>query len=1636
MDDSAAPVGLTLELTRAKDAGDPYAFRFEAQTYLLRGEDGSFESATFPWTAEMLRDLAGMQSARPDPAIRQRLGEGLRAFLLDAGWRVHEKRLQRALAAGQEVRITVRSAAAELYALPWELLTLGATGQHLGASDKCLFRYEWPGTRGATAAPKAREEGGRVLFAWSAAGGAVPASRHLAALRAACKGEVPFDKAQDVVANVSLPRLREALESGEPPRVLHVLCHGGRLASGAEVYGLVWNAQDGSPTVVDAGVFAQTLAPHAGTLRLVVLSACHGAGAGDPGNHLGSVAQALHRVGIPAVIASRFPLSVEASVRLTELLYGGLLGASLSLEQAFMRARVGIARDSEEAEWASLQLYARASAEGDLRPFVIRPYRGLRPFTPQDRRFYFGREQETARMLEVLRSGERLLTVVGASGSGKSSLVMAGIVPAVVEGALFDAPFQVRIMRPGARPCEALSAVLTSLSGEGAADWRQTTKHGADDALERTLREQPDALSGALEQRLGAAEGGAQLLLVVDQLEELASLTESRSDAVAFANNLVEALSRPAARLVVIFTVRADFLGAVLEVHRDLAARIEPSLRIALPMDKTTLREVIVRPAQKVGLRIDPGVTDALLEAVNDGPRASGTGARSEAQGSAHLPLLEFALEGLWERRVGSEIPWSAWQSLGGLRGALAKRADEILAGATSETQRLLARGIFGRLVQLGDGVADTRRYATRADLESVGEGAAAELDRWMAARLLTSDGADIAVAHEALIREWETLRGWIAEDREALTVRQELDHGAERWAAAGKPEEDLWRGGRLKRASELQAAGKLSLSAEEADFLQASIAAQDAEHEAAEKQRREQLQRERKGRRRARLAAIGAALTAVVMTGVGGWAKSQQLAAAQANDDLASERSAARQLALLAGARELLARNQPAFAGKVLLEVDNPEARPEWVDTALDVLDAPTPFFTLLGHTDAVTLAVFSPDSTRVATASDDWTARVWSASGRAPALVLSGHGGPVLDVAWSPDGKYVATGSVDKTARVWRADGSGEPIVLIAHEGPVLHVAWSPDGKRVLTASADTTARIWRADGVGRSTLLAGHTDEVRWATWTRDGSHVVTASRDKTARVWSATAAEEPVVLRGHDRGLLYVELDAQDRRVLTSSEDATARVFSIDGKGEPIVLRGHRASLYTASFDPTGRRVVTSSVDMTARVWNATGGDATAVLQGHSLYLRSAFWSPDGRHILTAAWDKTARLWNPDGSGFPTILQGHLDYLQSARFSPDGKQIVTAASDGLARVWPVATEDRRSLELAHPDVVWSVAFSPDGQTLVTSVGDNTARLLRVDGTSDPVSLRGHTGYVHYAAVSPDGKMVITASWDKTARLWTQDGKDTGVVFGPHDGPVHAAVFSPDGRRVVTACEDRLARVFDVSGKGEPVYLRGHEGKVLWAAWSPDGQRIATVSSDRTARIWSADGSGSPLVLKGHERAVTSVAWSPDGTRLYTSSEDSTIRSWSSDGAGTAVVFRGHSDGATQVVVSPSGKQLLTASEDRTLRVWNADGSGEAVILRGHRGIVRGVAWSPDGSRVASGAEDRAARLWDLAAATQAASRDVPTLEAKLAAANVDCLPRIVRKLVLDETPEEAEQRNARCENAYGRSAVSREATPLGD
>lgn len=356
------PYTLTIEIARAEGAGDPHAFRCMRQDYVFRSARG-FGGAEFPWNDKVLGAMAQLLNPRPEPGTTQWLGEQLRTFLEQGlstheGWAQHEQALLQAVEAGRPAYLTFRFGAAELYSLPWELVTLRTTGQHLGELPGCLVQYDWPGVQAAVARTAA---GGseRVLFGWSTAGGEVPWSEHQRMLsQASSGGRFGFEPEKDEVARLSLASLekalREASDAGRPFTSLHLLCHGTQGTDGTP--GLVWDGAENERALVDAAALRRVLAPHAGELRLAVLCACYGGHAGTPGNALGSVAQALHRVGLEAVVASRLPLSVEGSVRLTESFYGAWQGPG-SVRSALLRARRALLQ-AGGMDWASLQLFA------------------------------------------------------------------------------------------------------------------------------------------------------------------------------------------------------------------------------------------------------------------------------------------------------------------------------------------------------------------------------------------------------------------------------------------------------------------------------------------------------------------------------------------------------------------------------------------------------------------------------------------------------------------------------------------------------------------------------------------------------------------------------------------------------------------------------------------------------------------------------------------------------------------------------------------------------------------------------------------------------------------------------------------------------------------------------------------------------------------------------------------------------------------------------------------------------------------------------------------------------------------------------------------------------------------------------
>ena len=482
-------------------------------------------------------------------------------------------------------------------------------------------------------------------------------------------------------------------------------------------------------------------------------------------------------------------------------------------------------------------------------------------------------------------------------------------------------------------------------------------------------------------------------------------------------------------------------------------------------------------------------------------------------------------------------------------------------------------------------------------------------------------------------------------------------------------------------------------------------------------------------------------------------------------------------------------------------------------------------------GHQDRVWSISFSPDGKYIATASGDKIARLWDLKGK---LIqeFKGHQDEVWSVSFSPDGKYIATASFDNTARLWDLKGT-----LIqefqGHLDTVSSVCFSPDGKYIATASFDNTARLWDLKGK-LIQEFQGHQDAVRSVSFSPDGKYIATASVDKTARLWDLTGnlIQE---FQGHQDVVSSVSFSPDGKYIATASFDKTAKLWDLTGN---LIqeFQGHQDAIINVSFSPDGKYIATASKDKTVRLWNLKG-QLIEQFKVHQDVVSSVSFTPDGKYIATASWDKTAKLWDLTGKLIQEF-QGHQDKVSSVSFSPDGKYIATASWDKTARLWDIRGGKLIQKFQGHQGAMISASFSPDGKYIATASSDKAARLWDFKGNLMQ-EFQGHQDSVNVVSFSPDSKYMATASSDKTARLWDLKGKLIQEFQG-HQDKVLSVSFSPDGKYIATASSDKTARLWDLKGKLIQEF-KGHQDWVLSVSFSPDGKYIATASADYIARLW---------------------------------------------------------------------------------------------------------------------------------------------------------------------------------------------------
>ncbi|NMG21619.1 eIF2A-related protein, partial [Brasilonema bromeliae] len=1112
---------------------------------------------------------------------------------------------------------------------------------------------------------------------------------------------------------------------------------------------------------------------------------------------------------------------------------------------------------------------------------------GLSAFGEKDADFFFGREKFIASLVEAVNS-KPLVPVVGASGSGKSSVVFAGLIPHLRT----VRNVEIISFRPGKNPFDALAVALSKYC-QSLVQRQPKTSGEADNRLaelefEVNLRHDETVLFHFLENIINTS-GLQRLVLVADQFEELYTLA-AQEERHSFLNVLLLAVKCIPA-LTLVLTLRADFLGIVLDYQPMGKALQEYTPLLLTPMDKEELRDAIEKPALKMKVELEEGLTSKLINNVGDRP--------------GRLPLLEFALTQLWSKQKNWYLTHKAYEEIGGIEKALAKHADEVLKNL-SEEEKQQAQRVFIQLVRPGEGTEDTRRVATRNEVGKENWGLVQQLAD---ARLLVTGWDEtekietVEIVHEALIREWRTLREWVSANREFRIWQERLKQEMRDWENSDRNPETLLQGTRLAVAEDWYKQRRDELTPRARRFINASI-----------KWRKQEQQKQRRRRQLTIFGLTGGLVVTLMLAGAAWW---QWQNSAKSEIKAISESSAA----LFASNQKLDALKEAIRARRKLQKLLGVDADTQHqVELVLQqAVYGAVEYNRLLGHNGEVKSAVFSPDGNIIASTSDDSSVKLWSKDGIL-LRTIKGHKTTVYKVAISPDGQTLASASADKTIKLWKRDGT-LITTLKGHEGGVLNVAFSPDGNTIASASDDSSIKLWRVSGKVSAllTTLKGHGTSVQAVAFSPDGSTIASASGDSTVKLWNKDGTLL-TTLAGHKSIVWDVAISPDGKTLASASADSTVKLWNKDGTLLKT-LEGHQGPVSSIAFSPDGKTIASASWDNTIKLWNKNG-ELLTTLNGHSDRVWGVAFNPDSKILVSVSGDKTIKLWKLD-SALLTTFRGHSAAVIGVAISPNGKAIASASDDGTVKLWK--QDNILPVTLDHKSAVYGVVFSPDSNTIASVGLDSAVKLWNKNGTLLN-TFKGHKAGNWGVGFSPDGNTIASAGWDSTVKLWNKNGTLLKTLEG-HLQPIWDVTFSPDGEMIASASADKTVKLWNKNGTLLKT-LEGHKAGVWGVAISPDGNTIASASEDKTVKLWKPDGT-KLTTLEGHGGTVFGVAISPDGKMIASASADNTVKLWKMETGKLAILLatlNGHNKRVWGVAFSPDGKKLASASDDKTVILWN--------------------------------------------------------------------------------------------------------------
>jgi WD40 repeat protein len=1143
------------------------------------------------------------------------------------------------------------------------------------------------------------------------------------------------------------------------------------------------------------------------------------------------------------------------------------------------------------------------------------PYKGLDVFEAEDAELFFGRERLVEDLTKRVKES-RAVFVTGPSGSGKSSLVRAGLFPALKQGAIKELHSErwcYGFLKPGRDPLMELARVASSIAGTRAAGDDIRTKGSADKTIFSQWCE------------IALKEGSTKrAVLFIDQFEEIFTQISKEQERRAFLNLLTYAATVKNGRVILIFAIRSDFISSCATYPQLNDLLNEQFIQVGA-MQPHELVSAIVQPALRVGLRIDPELIAKMINDMQSEPGA--------------LPLMQFALKDLFDSQQTKggviALTLNGYLERGGIHKSLERHADNSFA-KLSESEKELARFVFSGLIEIGRGTQDTCRTALFDELipaDTNAETVRAIVQKLADARLIITDeqaGKDtVTISHEKLIDAWPWLKSLVNESRDLIVMQNEIAQDAKEWDGHNQDKSYLYTGMRLSNARASLADNKLVLSDLARLFIEASVKAYADELEAAN-QRTAQLRR----RSTILMATSVAAITAMIIAVFFAIQFQEQAKLARAGELAA----------------QTVFQRQQKFDLSLLLAVEAYHTKDTiQTKTALVETTRANPQLIQYFHVQSgsVTSVGFSPDGKTLASGSSNGTITFWNAASRQPiGHPLTVSSAPVYSFTYSQDGKTLASGSSNGTITLWNV-ASRQPIgqPLDGKSGPVSKVTFSPDGKTLASGSYKSILLWDIADHQLIGKPLTGYSDGVSSFSFGPDAKTLASGSFNRII-LWDLASRQtigQP--LSGHNGSMYFesVAFSPDGKTLAAGTLDSKIILWDVAGRrpiGQP--LTGHSSPVLSIAFSPDGKTLASGDADNTIILWDLSNHQRISQpLAGHSNPVISIAFSPDGKTLASGSadsiilWD-VATLLNPSLSSRQPIAQpltGHRNSLNSVAFSPDGKTLASASTDDTIVLWDVASHRAIGQPISgHSDSVESVAFSPDGKTLASGSFDTTIILWDVAShRAIGQPLTGHNDTVSSVTFSPDGKTLASGSSDNMIILWdVASRRAIGLPLTGHKKPVISIAFSPDGKTLASGSSDNMIILWDVASHqaiGQP--LVRHSDYVLSVAFSPDGKTLASGSQDDTVILWDLT-SHQPMrePLTGHNGPVHAVAFSPDGKTLASGNRDGTIILWdltSYQPIGQPLTSSVYTGLVLSLAFSPDGK-TLAAGNSNNLILWD--------------------------------------------------------------------------------------------------------------